>query len=207
MQAAPRSRREVKKETTRQRIIETGIRIFSARGIDAATVEEIAAAADVGKGTIYNYFAAKEDIVVAFMMDLEREIQRKALRLSESKQPLERLLTQFVKYHLRSKEPHHKFVRVLLGQMFMGGEAFLPRIVELQAATDPPLETLFTRLRERGLIRNDVPLADLILLFKTTQLGLTSLWVIEGPPWEHTYELAALQMKVFCQGIGKGERR
>jgi AcrR family transcriptional regulator len=34
-------------------------------------VEHIADVADVGKGTIYNYFATKEDIVVAFMADLK----------------------------------------------------------------------------------------------------------------------------------------
>ena len=47
--------------------------LFSRRSLDAVTIDEIAAAADVGKGTIYNYFATKEDIVVAFMADLEAQ--------------------------------------------------------------------------------------------------------------------------------------
>jgi 16S rRNA (guanine966-N2)-methyltransferase len=57
-------------EATRARIIETAIRIFGKRGLAAPTVEEIAAEAEVGKGTIYNYFATKEEIV---------ELYRKAL--------------------------------------------------------------------------------------------------------------------------------
>ena len=65
------SRRERKKIAARAQILSTAIDLFSRRGLDAVTIDEIAAAADVGKGTIYNYFATKEDIVVAFMADLE----------------------------------------------------------------------------------------------------------------------------------------
>jgi AcrR family transcriptional regulator len=199
-----RSRREVKKDATRRRILAAGIRIFSERGIDAPTVDEIAAAADVGKGTIYNYFAAKEDIVAAFMVELEKEVQQKAARLSKSSWPLERVLTEFVKYHLRAKEPYHGFVRMFLGQMFSGGEAFYPRVTELQAVINPPLETLFGRLRERRLIRDDIPMADLIQVFKMMQLGLTSAWVLEGPPWKLTRQLVRQQVRIFCGGIQKG---
>jgi len=68
------SRRERKKIAARAQILSAAIDLFSRRGLDAVTMDEIAAAADVGKGTIYNYFATKEDIVVAFMADLEARL-------------------------------------------------------------------------------------------------------------------------------------
>jgi AcrR family transcriptional regulator len=203
MKAIP-SRREAKKEATRQRIIEAGVQVFTERGIQAATVDEIAAAADVGKGTIYNYFETKEDIVVAFMVDIEKKIQREAMRLSRSSRPLVQVLTDFVLYHLKSKERYHGFVRVFMAQIYAGGAAFFPRLVELETVIDPPLETMFTQLRDRGLIRSDIALGELILLFKTLQIGLTSVWVVEGPPWKGSNQLARQQVKVFCEGIGKG---
>ncbi|MGH9627214.1 MAG: TetR/AcrR family transcriptional regulator, partial [Bryobacteraceae bacterium] len=58
----PQSRRARKKASTRAQIVAAAIRLFSEQGIDAVTVDQIAAAADVGKGTIYNYFQTKEDI-------------------------------------------------------------------------------------------------------------------------------------------------
>jgi AcrR family transcriptional regulator len=204
MSVAIPSRREIKKEATRQRIIEAGVRVFTERGIEAATVDEIAAAADVGKGTIYNYFETKEDIVVAFMVDIEKKIQHEAMRLSRSSRSLNQVLTEFVLYHWRSKEPYHGFVRVFMAQMYAA--AFLPRILELQKVIDPPLEAVFGRLRDRGLIRGDITLGDLILLFKTLQVGLTSVWVVEGPPWKRSHQLARQQVKIFCEGIGKGGR-
>jgi len=68
------SRRERKKIAVRSQILSTAIELFSRRGLDVVTIDEIAAAADVGKGTVYNYFTTKEDIVVAFMADLEARI-------------------------------------------------------------------------------------------------------------------------------------
>jgi AcrR family transcriptional regulator len=57
------SRRERKKQETRQRLLECAWRLFQERGYDDATVEDITEAADVAKGTFFNYFATKEAIL------------------------------------------------------------------------------------------------------------------------------------------------
>lgn len=57
-------RRERKKQETRARIVEAGNRLFAKNGFEATTMEEIAAAADVGVGTLYNYFRAKERVLL-----------------------------------------------------------------------------------------------------------------------------------------------
>src|SRR6516164_10118921 len=87
--------REIKKQATRKRIIETGVRIFTARGIEAATVDEIAAAANVGKGTIYNYFETKEDIVVAFLVDIESQVQTEVARMIQRPRSLQSALSEY----------------------------------------------------------------------------------------------------------------
>ncbi|WP_438290474.1 TetR/AcrR family transcriptional regulator [Streptomyces sp. HUAS TT7] len=56
--------RERKKRQTRQRISETALGLFVARGFDNVTIAEVAATADVSVNTLYNYFAAKEDLVL-----------------------------------------------------------------------------------------------------------------------------------------------
>ena len=57
--------RERKKREIRHRMIETAARLFAERGIDATTMEEIAAAADVSVGTVYNYFGTKNRLLLA----------------------------------------------------------------------------------------------------------------------------------------------
>lgn len=57
--------RERKKEQTRARILEVAERLLGERGLEAATMEEIAAAAEVSVGTLYNYFGSKTLLLLA----------------------------------------------------------------------------------------------------------------------------------------------
>jgi AcrR family transcriptional regulator len=57
------SRRERKKEETRQRIFEAAVRLFRDQGFDGTTVDDITERADVGKGTFFNYFPRKDSIL------------------------------------------------------------------------------------------------------------------------------------------------
>jgi AcrR family transcriptional regulator len=195
------SRRDRKKEATRIQIIQAGVELFSKHGIEAVTVDQIAEAADVGKGTIYNYFQTKEDVVVAFMVDLERRVQTR-LRLAVSQRgSAETVLTDFIRQQFRLKKPYHAFVRVFFARLFLQTDAFLPYLVEMQTVIDPPLEELFRGLQQRGAIREDVNIPSLIQMFKTVHLGMTAIWAIEGPPFRGTERILAAEMKLLCEGL------
>jgi AcrR family transcriptional regulator len=56
--------RERKKRETRETIARTAMDLFGARGYDAVTVADVARAADVSEKTVFNYFPAKEDLVM-----------------------------------------------------------------------------------------------------------------------------------------------
>ncbi len=57
------SRRERKKEETRERIFKEAIRLFSKRGFAETTIDDITERADVAKGTFFNYFPRKESVL------------------------------------------------------------------------------------------------------------------------------------------------
>src|SRR3954468_8730966 len=57
------NRRERRKEETRSQIFQAAMRLFERKGVFNTTVEEIAASADVAKGTFFNYFPTKEAIL------------------------------------------------------------------------------------------------------------------------------------------------
>lgn len=57
--------RERKKQELRHRIIREAVALFAENGLDATTMEEIAAAADVSVGTVYNYFGSKGALLLA----------------------------------------------------------------------------------------------------------------------------------------------
>lgn len=196
-------RRERKKAEARQRIISVAMELFGRHGLEGVTVDRIADVADLGKGTIYNYFPAKENIIVAFMVELEARVQAKVSALISSTGSLESILAEFVRYQFQLKKPYHRFVRVLLGQMFMRTPDFMPYMVEMQKVIDPNLEQLFRSLQGRGLLRKDISISDLIEVFKTMHLGLTGLWAVEGPPFRETEKVLRREIHVFCKGLEK----
>jgi AcrR family transcriptional regulator len=69
------SRRERRARETRRKILVAAFELFSERGIEAVTVEEIAERADVARATVFNYFASKETLCTEL-----GELQVEALR-------------------------------------------------------------------------------------------------------------------------------
>jgi len=197
------NRRERKKHAVRRRILSTAIQLFTRHGLDGVTIDEIAAAADVGKGTIYNYFAAKEDIVVAFMAGLEAQLACKIARFTPGTRPVHRVLAHYILLHFRLKAPYHGFTRVFLAQMFTNTPRFLPYMVEMQKYIDPPLQSLFQALKDGGWLRADIDVPELVMSFKTMHFGLTALWAVEGPPFKQTIQTVRQQMRFFSEGIAR----
>jgi AcrR family transcriptional regulator len=62
----------------REALVQAGYEVMSERGIDQATMQEIAELADVGAGTVYSYFKSKDELAIAVM---ERLMYDLALRI------------------------------------------------------------------------------------------------------------------------------
>ncbi len=195
------TRRQRKHAALRARIVSTAINLFARHGFESVTVDHIADVADIGKGTVYNYFQTKEDIVVAYMVEIERKVQSRIPEFVASREPLEAILTEFIRFQLRLKKPYHKFVRVFMAQMFARTPEFMPYMIEMQKVIDPPLARLFEGLQSRKLIRPDVNIPMLMTVFKTIHLGISALWAVEGPPFRGTEQVLKLEIKLFCEGL------
>ena len=62
----------------RERILDTAFRLFYARGIRAVGVDRIIAESGVAKATFYKHFPAKDDLVVAYLDQVDRDLDRPA---------------------------------------------------------------------------------------------------------------------------------
>lgn len=71
---ATETRSERRKRRNRQVLIDAGYRVMAEKGIDAATMLEISELADVGAGTVYNYFNSKDELAMAIMEQVMRRL-------------------------------------------------------------------------------------------------------------------------------------
>ena len=69
-----------RQKRNRRALIDAASQIMSDKGIDASTMLEIAELADVGAGTVYNYFRSKEDLAIAVLEELMYDL---ALRIEK----------------------------------------------------------------------------------------------------------------------------
>ena len=92
--------------TTRERILDIALELFTAQGYDKTSMREIAERLGFSKAAIYYHFASKEDILLALHLRLH-EFGRDALRSLEGQTPsLElwaRLLDQFIDQMLQHR--------------------------------------------------------------------------------------------------------
>lgn len=61
-------RKEREKEQRRDELLAAAQAVFFTRGLQAATMDEIAAKAEVSKGTLYLYYRSKEDLYLAVLL-------------------------------------------------------------------------------------------------------------------------------------------
>ncbi|MFI5507447.1 helix-turn-helix domain-containing protein [Mycobacterium sp. NPDC051804] len=134
---APQERGDAARNRTL--LLEAARRLISERGADAVTTDDIAAAAGVGKGTLFRRFGSRAGLMIV-LLDEDEKVQQQAFLfgpppLGPGAPPLERLLAygrarlKFVKAHqallsdanrdpqMRFNAPatlHHRHVTVLL---------------------------------------------------------------------------------------------
>jgi len=62
-------RRAREKDAKRRSILRAAIRCFSRKGYDDASLDDVARAAEVAKGTVYLYFRSKADLFASIVLD------------------------------------------------------------------------------------------------------------------------------------------
>lgn len=170
------NRRERRKLEMRERIVEAAVDLFSSRGFHRTTVEDITEAADVGKGTFFNYFPSKEHVLGALA---ELQIRRLNDGLAGARTGRS---TYEVLHELSQVMPRLPGRSRLMTRSMMSGLAgsetvrslILPGIMRGREV----LAEVFRLGQERGEIRKDVPAADLALMFQQGMFGAIMLWSV-----------------------------
>lgn len=86
----------VDKEEKKREILQAALDVFSKRGFDNTSVSDIAEKADIGKGTIYDYFKSKDDLFLSLLDFVFAEFFEEFTTTAEDGDPHELLEEAFL---------------------------------------------------------------------------------------------------------------
>jgi AcrR family transcriptional regulator len=187
------------KQATRHRLLESAAAEFARAGLQRASVDEISLAAGLAKGTVYNYFASKEELFLAV-------VEEACARAADAGAPAEastreRLLATLRAFFGWARE-HEAFARVLVRECLMGTPELYPRVVAAEAPYVDELTATLAAGAERGEVRRDTPAETLALaLAGLADLALVRYWA-SGASTPALEEIPELVVSLFLDGAG-----
>lgn len=150
--------REQKKQKTKEAILDAALQLFSKKGYDNTSIDELAREAGIGKGTVYSYFQTKSEIFLAFCEEQLEFVYQELAEKSDPEAPLiDQLLTLFMgefQFVSRNKE----FGRILMRETVFPKELTVERSGELDNKYIDLLVPMFKQAQKKGELRTDIEL-------------------------------------------------
>ncbi len=198
------TRNKQEREWHRQFILERAVKEFAVRGYEGTTMDRIAGAAEVSKGTLYNYFSSKQEIffsILHYGMDQVLEMIDQTL---EEERPIEekvRILTiHFLEFFQEGSEIH-RILMVESERIMMAAHMDLGKIMrEHISALISHLVKFMREGQEAGVFRKSDPeLAAMIFMnIITADLKYTLVTGEKRPAAIKADEISAYALGALC---------
>ena len=178
-------RRQRRSAEIRERLFHAALKLFAEKGFAETTVEDITNAADVGKGTFFNYFPSKDHILLAFGEMQLGKLQEAINIARRTNEPMPQFLRALGARMTQEPTRNPAIIRALL-QAYLSTTPVREAMIELQNRVHA-LHTQMIQLgQERGEIRSDLPAADIAHVFRQTIFGTLLIWSLYGDATLHS---------------------
>jgi AcrR family transcriptional regulator len=176
---APANRRERQSVERRERLFRAALDLFARKGFAETTVEDITNAADLGKGTFFNYFPSKEHILLAFGEMQLTKLKAAFEEMRSANVPVPVFMRSLGARMTQEPMRNPSIIRILL-QAFLTDSSVREPMLNLQNRVIA-IHTEMIRIgQSRGEIRNDLPPDVLAHVFRQTIFGTLLIWTLHG---------------------------
>ena len=115
-----KNRLQKRAKRTRKKLKEAALDVFSEKSVDAATVEEITEKADLGKGTLYQHFEDKEDIIITLVEEAVEHLIERIRAYDSAPETLEDMLEHLLNIHYEfSVDAKEEFLLLFQGKILL----------------------------------------------------------------------------------------
>ncbi len=173
------SRRLRRGAEIRERLFRSALELFARKGFANTTVEDITEAADVGKGTFFNYFPSKDHILLAFGEMQLGKLEAAVAEARSSQLSVEQFLRALPERMTQEPTRNPGIVRTWL-QAYLSTTAVREAMVDMQRRVHALHTQIIQMGQERGEIRIDIPAAEMANVFRQTVFGTLLMWSLYG---------------------------
>ncbi len=110
--APPRGRREHRKHLTRRELLAAGRRLFAEKGLYDSRIEDLSRQAGIAKGTLYLYFANKEELIEAVVTNGFNELLGQIHRATQGAVSRQDAIARVAEAHLEFFEENPDLMRI-----------------------------------------------------------------------------------------------
>ena len=191
------------KESTRRKILAAAQELFQSTGFEATTTRDIAKAAKIATGTLFNYFPTKEAIVTTLVVQAQ-SLSAKRVSNGQS-ESLEEELFAHIAAGLRLLKPYRTYLAPVL-------ETALSPLVAAQcdevgqSLRTNHLERVVELARQYQLDASLTPVA--LQMYWTLYLGVLAFWTNDkSPRQEDTLALLDQSLEMFVSWLRGSEEK
>lgn len=186
----------------REKILEAAVKVFSSKGFHEAKVEEIARLADVGKGTVYEYFSSKTQLFQEmFKAGLEFYYNSIAEELKATGSAKKKL-TQAAKLHLRFIIEYRELAKITMSEHTCFEQEFREWLAKMREDKLETIKGIIQSGIERGEFRKDVDTGAASMVFSGIMGALFAPAVMGNVAPEALEATLEQMLDVLLKGIG-----
>jgi AcrR family transcriptional regulator len=194
-------RRARRSAEVRERLFRCAVDLFARKGFTETTVEDITNAADLGKGTFFNYFPSKDHLLSAFGEIQIAKLEAAANAARQSTIPMQSFLHALAFRMIQEPAQNPALMRIIL-QANLASEPVRESMRENHKRGHAYLTQIVEIGQQRGEIRKDLPAAEIAHAIRQTLLGTLLIWSVFGDAsLEERVETA---LRVLWTGLSPG---
>lgn len=182
----------------KQEILQAAQQSFSMFGYKATTMDHVAKASQVAKGTIYNFYGNKEELFQAVIGELLKEMKVKAEKAMDDDRPLKENVHAALVELLEYRRSHQLTVKLVYEAKDIGTNAVREALDHIEELILNYLKEKIIKAIEKGDIRRCDPEITAFIMLK-----LYRAFILD---WEERHEpLAKEEMfQLFDEYVFKG---
>jgi AcrR family transcriptional regulator len=163
----------------RERLFRCAVDLFARKGFTETTVEDITNAADLGKGTFFNYFPSKDHLLSAFGEIQVAKLEAAANAARSSTVPMQSFLHTLAFRMIQEPARNPALMRILL-QANLASEPVRESMRENHKRGHAYLTQIVEVGQQRKEIRTDLAAEEIAHAIRQTLLGTLLIWSVFG---------------------------